>query len=57
MKQLGFEKTEPFRALKDKRIRILKTGFESLIDNFEIFRLFAKGFESSKKGFESLEDN
>ena len=34
-----------------------KKGFESPIDNFEIFRLFAKGFESSKEGFELLEDD
>ena len=50
MKQLGFEETEPFRALKDK-------GFESSVKNFEIFRLFTEGFESSKEGFKSLEDD
>ena len=32
-------------------------GFESAVENFEIFRLFTKGFESLKKGFESLEDD
>ena len=57
MKQFGFEKTKLFRALKDKGIRILEKGIQIASWKFEVFRFFAKGFESSKEGFELLEDD
>ena len=56
MKQFGFEKTEPFRALKDKGIRILEKEIRIAYEIFWDFRLSAKGFESSKEGFESFEN-
>ena len=52
-----FWKTEPFRALKDKGIRIFEKRIRIAYWKFWNFRLFAKGFESSKEGFKSLEDN
>ena len=43
MKQLCFEKTEPFRALKGKGIRILKRVIRIAYGKFKNFRLSAKG--------------
>ena len=53
---IKFWKIEPLRALKDKGIRIIEKGIRIAYEIFWDFRLYAKGFESLKKEFESLED-